>query len=84
MNSPVSGTAVLDEPVDRDGAGGTRGLLTGVTYAVLLVAITLLSLGWLVMGAVVGAAAYVPAVAAGFSSAAAEALGPGRARRDPA
>ncbi|GAA1212302.1 sensor histidine kinase [Pseudonocardia alaniniphila] len=72
MNSPVIGTAVLDEPVDQDRDGGTRGLLAGATYAVLLVVVTLLSFGWLVMGAVVGAAAYVPAVTAGFSSAAAQ------------
>jgi signal transduction histidine kinase len=80
MNSPVSGpvsgpmkdTGFLDEPVDRDRAGGTRALLAGVTYAVLLVAVTLLSFGWLVMGAVVGAAAYAPSVASRFSSAAAQ------------
>ncbi|WP_433285247.1 histidine kinase [Pseudonocardia sp. CA-142604] len=72
MNSPLIGTAVLDEPVDQDRDSGTRGLLAGATYVVLLVVVTLLSFGWLAMGAVVGAAAYVPAVTAGFSSAAAE------------
>ncbi|GAA3108563.1 hypothetical protein GCM10010464_84310 [Pseudonocardia yunnanensis] len=83
MNSPVSGpvigsqigTVVLDEPADRDRDGGTRGLLAWVTYVALLVTVTLLSFGWLVMGAVVGAAAYAPAVTAGFTSAAAEGSG---------
>jgi signal transduction histidine kinase len=68
----VNGAAVLDEPVDRDRDGGARGPLAGVAYAVLLATVTLLSLGWLVMGAVVGAAAYAPTVAAGVSSAAAD------------
>jgi signal transduction histidine kinase len=74
VNSPVNTTAVSTDPRDRDGDGADArrgGLVADVVYLVLLVAVTLLSLGWLVMGAVVGAAAYVPAAAAAFSSAAA-------------
>jgi signal transduction histidine kinase len=54
------------EPKARHGPG-----LLDVGYLVLLVASTLLALGWLAVGALVALAAHVPAIAADLSSAAA-------------
>ncbi|GAA1326341.1 sensor histidine kinase [Pseudonocardia xinjiangensis] len=70
----MSSPAVLDQAAVRDdtAAGARRGGLFVVAgYAVLLVVVTVLSLGWLVVGAVVGAAAHLPSVAAGLGAAAA-------------
>jgi signal transduction histidine kinase len=57
---------------DRVRAADRRGALAVVAYAVLLLACAALSLTWLAVGAVVGVAAQVPAVAAALAGAAGE------------
>jgi signal transduction histidine kinase len=67
VSTPAASDGAAQAPVPPVRVGA---LLIGVGYGILLVAVTLLSLTWLVVGAVVGVAAHVPSVAAGLAAAA--------------